>query len=145
MLKKEMQMYLDTFKEFEIEEKEALEKISIAAQSLTDEEISKELIATFRDVVIVRNKFSYMKFVLCIQGIDVVEKMSNIEALADDIITSMRNQIIGLFYRQNKSETTGANVVKFEKYAALAGDENIENFITTMLPRKPANKIDKRK
>jgi len=143
MTKKEMKKYLEIFGEYNDEKKEALKIISNSAKMLIKDELDFELVNGFRKLVEVRNKFSYMKFVL-IENCN-VEEMSDIESLADELIQSVKNQMVGLIFNKTKSELSIAKVDKFEKYAGILEEDNVNNFINEVYNnREPAKKIDKR-
>jgi hypothetical protein len=148
MKKEEMKKYLYSAKtsSYSKEIDDALKVIKRTSEILPTEELSEDMVRAFVDIVITRNRISYLKFYFCDLGMDVVGKMSNVEYLADEMVEAMRNSIIGTVFKKRRNDIIIAAVKDLEDNAYNLSDENIKDFIERMyLFELKGRKIDKRR
>jgi hypothetical protein len=126
--KSEIKQYILSFEGLERESRQAENIISRVGQELGQEEITFETIKLFRDLIVVRNKFQVMRFVLFKTDNNDYDKCLKIYEVADELIEQFKINLINMIYKIKRSSTVVKEVEQFIEYAGIAKEENLKNF-----------------
>jgi hypothetical protein len=126
--KSEIKSYILDFKGLDEEVSDAEKAISRLAQELGQEEVTLETLVSFKNVIVVRNKFQVMRFVLFKAKGDDYETCLKIYEVASELVEQFKVNLINMLYKIKKSATIVKEVEQFIEFAGIAKEENIKSF-----------------
>jgi len=135
--KSEIKDYILNFEGMEKEVEKAEKIISKVGQELGQEKVTLETIVMFRDLIVVRNKFQTMRFVLFKVDNNDYDSCLKIYDVADELIEQFKVNLINMLYKIKKSTTIVKEVEQFIEFAGVAKEENIKNFYNKTTQFRP--------